>query len=67
MRPNPIMRAISSTGEVLPNCMLTYKCSYNSLRGLGQRVGYEETLTSYCFRRSYARQLDSKESKTDYL
>jgi hypothetical protein len=62
MRSIPVMRAISSSGEVSPNRVLTYNCSYTSLRGLGQRASYEETLTGYCFRRSYARQLDSKKA-----
>ncbi|KAF2628301.1 hypothetical protein BU25DRAFT_421276 [Macroventuria anomochaeta] len=54
----PIMRAISSCGEVSENRILTYNCSYTALRGLGQRASYGDTLTSYCFRRSFARQLD---------
>jgi hypothetical protein len=59
MKSVPVMRAISSSGDVSSTRILTYNCSYTSLRGLGQRASYEETLTGYCFRRSYARQLDS--------
>jgi hypothetical protein len=59
MKSFPIMRTISSSGQVSASRMLTYNCSYTRLRGLGQRASYEETLTEYCFRRSFARQLDS--------
>jgi hypothetical protein len=63
----PIMRTIISCGEVSENRILTYNCSYTALRGLGQRASYGDTLTSYCFRRSFARQLDSKSRRVDLL
>ncbi|CAN9286059.1 unnamed protein product [Alternaria alternata] len=50
----PILRGICNNGVVSENDILTYNCFNNMIKGLGQRAGYEDRLSAYCFRRAYA-------------
>jgi hypothetical protein len=63
-RPNvthlPVLRSTCSDGVTSQERILTYNCLNNSLKGLGQRAGYQENLSAYCFRRAYARAIESR-------
>ncbi|KAF1941090.1 hypothetical protein EJ02DRAFT_378356, partial [Clathrospora elynae] len=51
----PILRSICSDGSLSDSRVVTYSAFNNTLKGLGQRAGYEENLSAYCFRRAFAR------------
>ena len=59
-KQRPILRSISPNGVVSENDILTYNCFNNMLKGIGQRAGYEDRLSAYCFRRAYAKAVESK-------
>ena len=59
-KQRPILRSINPNGTVSDNEILTYNCFNNMLKGIGQRAGYEDRLSAYCFRRAYAKAVESK-------
>ena len=59
-KERPILRSISNTGLVSETDILSYNCFNNMLKGIGQRAGYEDRLSAYCFRRAYAKAVESK-------
>lgn len=56
----PIMRNVCADGTVSENRIWTYDCFNSALRGVGQRAGYKENLSAYCFRRAFAHAVQSK-------
>jgi hypothetical protein len=56
----PIMRATCPDGSISEDRILSYDAFNNALKGLGQRAGYEENMSAYCFRRAFARSILSK-------
>ena len=56
----PIMRSTDPNGSLSESRVLTYDTFNCALKGLGQRAGYEENLSAYCFRRAFARSIFSK-------
>lgn len=58
----PIMRSTHPNGSLSENRVLTYDTSNCALKGLGQRSGYEENLSAYCFRRAFARSIFRRKS-----
>jgi hypothetical protein len=60
MKEKPIMRSTCPNGAISEDRILSYDPFNNLLKGLGQRAGYEESMTAYCFRRAYARSICSK-------
>ncbi|KAF2201612.1 hypothetical protein GQ43DRAFT_29730 [Delitschia confertaspora ATCC 74209] len=54
----PIMRRINPDGKVSATKILTAGCLAKQILGVGQRAGYEEPLTPYCFRRGFGNNLD---------
>ncbi|PZD37947.1 DUF3435 domain containing protein [Pyrenophora tritici-repentis] len=57
-KQRPILRSISPNGTVSKNDILTYNCFNNMIKGIGQRAGYEERLSAYCFRRAFAKAVE---------
>ncbi|KAI0580591.1 hypothetical protein TUN199_07012 [Pyrenophora tritici-repentis] len=55
-----ILRSISPNGTVSENDILIYNYFNNMMKGIRQRAGYEERLSAYCFRRAYAKVVESK-------
>ncbi|KAF2849805.1 hypothetical protein T440DRAFT_490368 [Plenodomus tracheiphilus IPT5] len=51
----PIMRSTNPDGSLSESRVLTYDTFNCALKGLGQRAGYKENLSAYCFRRAFAR------------
>ncbi|KAF1935092.1 hypothetical protein EJ02DRAFT_486881 [Clathrospora elynae] len=49
---------INNDGLVSEDNILTYNCFNNMLKGIGQRAGYEDRLSAYCFRRAYAKAVE---------
>jgi hypothetical protein len=58
-KERPILRSVGSDGAVCSDRILTYNCLNGALKGLGQRAEYEENLSAYCFRRAFAKAIDS--------
>jgi hypothetical protein len=54
----PIMRGVTPSGAISETKIWTYTCFSKQLKGLGQRAGYRDTLSSYCFRRGYANAIE---------
>jgi hypothetical protein len=50
----PIMRGVCPNGTISDKNIWNYNCFSNQIKSLGQRVGYEDRLSAYCFRRGYA-------------
>jgi hypothetical protein len=50
----PIMRGVRPDGTISDNNIWNYNCFSNQIKSLGQRAGYEDRLSAYCFRRGYA-------------
>jgi hypothetical protein len=59
-RSLPIIRGLSSNRTIAKDRILSYGCLNNLIRGVGQRAGYEERLTAYCFRRGFGNVLNCK-------
>jgi hypothetical protein len=59
LKQTPILRSICNNGSVSENDILTYNCFNNMLKGVGQQAGYEDRLSAYCFRRAYAKAVES--------
>lgn len=55
----PVFRAILN-GKVSEDRILTAQMFTATLRSLGQRAGYKDDLTSYCFRRAVGNKLDGR-------
>lgn len=53
------MRSTCPDGAISENRILSYDAFNNALKGLGQRAGYEENVSAYCFRRAFARNIMS--------
>jgi hypothetical protein len=56
----PIMRNTCADGSLSSHRIWTYDCFNSALRGVGQRAGYKENLSAYCFRRAFAHAVQSK-------
>jgi hypothetical protein len=54
-----IMRSTETNRSLSDSRVLTYDAFNSALKGLGQRAGYEENLSAYCFRRAFARTMFS--------
>jgi hypothetical protein len=54
----PIMRGVTPSGAISETKIWTYNCFSKQIKGLGQRAGYRDTLSSYCFRRGYANAIE---------
>jgi hypothetical protein len=59
-RDVPVFRTVTPRGTVSPDKMWKYASFNTLLKGAGQRAGYEERLTTYCFRRGFGFAIDSK-------
>lgn len=57
----PVLRAVGNDHTISPTKILSYNCLYNAVIGLGQRAGYKQTLTPYCFRRGFGHSVNSKQ------
>lgn len=57
----PVLRALINNHTISPTKILSYNCLYNAVIGLGQRAGYKQTLTPYCFRRGFGHSVNSKQ------
>ncbi|KAJ5055093.1 hypothetical protein J3E72DRAFT_178899, partial [Bipolaris maydis] len=55
----PILRCCQPDGSISPTRILTYYGFHWMIRSLGQRAGYKDKLTAYCFRRGYGNAIDS--------
>lgn len=53
MREVPILRRIGADGNISPDRIITYGCFNDMIKSLGQRAGYKDKLTPYCFRRGF--------------
>lgn len=56
----PIMRNTRADGTLSADRIWTYDCFNTALRGVGQRAGYKENLSAYCFRRAFAHAVQSQ-------
>lgn len=56
----PIMRNVRADGTISEDKIWSYDCFNIALRGVGQRAGYKENLSAYCFRRAFAHAVQSK-------
>ncbi|KAH7551112.1 hypothetical protein BM1_09986 [Bipolaris maydis] len=54
----PVLRCCQPDGSISPTRILTYYGFHWMIRSLGQRAGYKDKLTSYCFRRGYGNAID---------
>ncbi|KAJ5035249.1 hypothetical protein J3E74DRAFT_232059 [Bipolaris maydis] len=54
----PILRCCQPDGSISPTRILTYYGFHWMIRSLGQRAGYKDKLTAYCFRRGYGNAID---------
>src|SRR4051812_32528962 len=50
----PIMRAMCENHSISDTKIWKYRAFNDAIKGLGQRAGYRDTLTAYCFRRGFA-------------
>ncbi|KAF1359213.1 hypothetical protein EJ07DRAFT_121068 [Lizonia empirigonia] len=57
-KKRPILQSLCKDGSISENGILTYNCFNNMLKGIGQRAGYEDRLSAYCFRRAYAKAVE---------
>ncbi|EOA89662.1 uncharacterized protein SETTUDRAFT_104713 [Exserohilum turcica Et28A] len=60
----PILRSCRPDGSISPTRILTYDGFHVMIRNLGQRAGYKDKLTSYCFRRGYGNAIDKTVTAT---
>ncbi|KAF2278993.1 uncharacterized protein EI97DRAFT_440482 [Westerdykella ornata] len=58
----PILRAVDQKGVIHQDHIWKYNSISNMFVGLGQRAGYEENLTGYCFRRGFGNTIDNTQS-----
>lgn len=56
----PILRAIENQSRILQDRILKYSSLNHFLSQLGKRAGYEDNLTSYCFRRGASNKFNGK-------
>jgi hypothetical protein len=56
----PVMRGMATDRTISDDRIWTYDCFSLALKGAGQRASYQENVTSYCFRRGFARAVESK-------
>ncbi|KAF1363482.1 hypothetical protein EJ07DRAFT_152290 [Lizonia empirigonia] len=56
----PIMRGMYPNKSMSQNRIWTYDCFNTALKGVGQRAGYQENLSAYCFRRAFAQAVKGK-------
>jgi hypothetical protein len=56
----PVMRGMLADGAISTDRIWTYDCFRVALKGAGQRASYQENLSGYCFRRGFARSVESK-------
>ena len=54
------MRNVRADGTISEDKIWSYDCFNLALRGVGQRAGYKENLSAYCFRRAFAHAVQSK-------
>jgi site-specific recombinase XerD len=48
------MRGMRADKSMSETCIWTYDCFNAALKGAGQRAGYQDNLSAYCFRRAFA-------------
>jgi hypothetical protein len=58
----PILQSVGLDGTVCPDRISTYRVLNCALKELRQRAGYKENLTAYCFRRVFAKAINSMSS-----
>ncbi|KAF2865404.1 hypothetical protein BDV95DRAFT_259090 [Massariosphaeria phaeospora] len=58
MLETPVFRSMNPNGSISPSKILSYDCLNNLVKSVGQRAGYKERLSAYCFRRGYGNQID---------
>ncbi|KAF2274582.1 uncharacterized protein EI97DRAFT_444049 [Westerdykella ornata] len=59
----PILRSVDQKGVIHQDQIWKFNSISNMLIGLGQRAGYEENLTAYCFRRVFSNTIDKAVSQ----
>ncbi|KAL5372751.1 hypothetical protein DPSP01_013267 [Paraphaeosphaeria sporulosa] len=61
----PVLRSLQADGTISPDKILTYSSLHNAILGLGQRAGYKQKLTAYCFRRGFGHAMNKNGSTDD--
>lgn len=56
----PVMRGMQADKSMSETRMWTYNCFNLTLKGVGQRAGYQENLSAYCFRRAFAHAVEGE-------
>lgn len=60
IRELPIMRGMRADKSMSETRIWTYDCFNSALKSAGQRAGYQENLSAYCFRRAFAHAVEGK-------
>ncbi|KAF1840091.1 uncharacterized protein K460DRAFT_371308 [Cucurbitaria berberidis CBS 394.84] len=58
VRERPVMRNALQNGTISDTRIWTYDSLNSILKNVGQRAGYQEKLSAYCFRRAFARAVE---------
>ena len=56
----PVMRGMRADKSMSETRIWTYDCFNLALKGVGQRAGYQENLSAYCFRRAFAHAVEGE-------
>jgi hypothetical protein len=56
----PAMRGMRANRSMSQNRIWTYDCFNTTLKGAGQRAGYQEDLSAHCFRCAFAHAVKGK-------
>ena len=56
----PVMRGMRADKSLSETRIWTYDCFNSALKGVGQRAGYQENLSAYCFRRAFAHAVEGE-------
>ena len=56
----PVMRGMRADKSMSETRIWTYDCFNFALKVAGQRAGYQENLSAYCFRRAFAHAVEGK-------
>jgi hypothetical protein len=56
----PVMRGMRADKSLSETRIWTYDGFNSALKGVGQRAGYQENLSAYCFRRAFAHAVEGE-------
>ena len=60
MLERPVMRGMRADKSMSDTRIWTYDCFNSALKSAGQRAGYQENLSAYCFRRAFAHAVEGE-------